>query len=350
MFRGIPAYYTRSGDQSGVLEACLKIRPDPVYCVRMGIEANDREGNDRSASHRFFSRGDFRQDSVKALNRLMRRFAHEYKEYGVSFVPPADWESSVLNGQKMHFDFVGVNVKFGLDAYSVTRLAEIAEHSWVENPTLDEEGRQVLDKEDFLVESRGSYVDRVISRSLEPFTDVPEIPQPPDDDGLQKMVAEAGDVFDRYLAIPKGSLMVTKDFIFPYVIGRKSFDGLRWSGRCSRHCGYDNDGPRIPTSDVCVHFTGIESEFAPRSFERPVFNANFGFPFDYVRDSFTVPKEDEIGYIGGVIGSMGLFNSVWVPGLPGCVSQDAMRLLNSAGCAAKEGLVMIANEILGIRR
>jgi len=60
--------------------------------------------------------------------------------------------------------------------------------------------------------------------------------QPPNDRELDHLLNEAGRIFDRYMSIPVGALMVTKDFTFPYAFAGKR---IRIQVETQTECGYN---------------------------------------------------------------------------------------------------------------
>jgi hypothetical protein len=336
MTRDLPIYYRNEGYVGAMLEDCLKRKPENVYCVRIDL----RHG---TGTHQvqFFARGDFRPDIVEAVQALLHEDGHQ-KKFRM------DWQRKVMGTGVIHYDFQGRGAALGIGVYSVTRVAEIAENSYVKNPRWDEDGRMILDRKDFLVEFRGSIADQALNMAKSCFSSAARIPQPPDDASLQKMLDEAGESFDRYQAVPVDSLMVTKDYIFPYVVARKEHDELRWTHDCAKHTGYSEDGPRIATADPCVHLTGIDKACAPHMFKNPVFRANFGFSFDYVNSTTLLDKADEKGYVRRIVDSMGDFKTIWVQSPPRDVDKGFTQPNGNYWFPARDELIAMAEKRLKI--
>jgi len=275
MVRDLPEFYKLEGYVGGMLKDSLR-RTDPIWCARVEVYFNDHYGTGCS----FFSRDDFRPDIVDVCQELTDEL-NQSEDTGVRF--PSDWGKTILSMKGLGLKFENDKISLKVGAYDVKRVAEIAKDGQVKEKKYDENGCQILSKEDFLIEFRGAYADRILNWNM--FGDAHDMTQPPNENKLAKMIKEAEQVFNQYINIPIDSLIVTKDFIFPYVFGRKKHEDLRWLS--DRYCSYsDTHGPRIPTADDSVHLTGVDMESYTR--QSPVLRANLGFPMDFIRSSFII--------------------------------------------------------------
>lgn len=293
--------YRNQGYVGEMLKSFLE-KEDPVHWVRIALTYPGR-----FTETDWYSEGNFRPDALE----IARAFVKDDQEYNdkKGFLP-SGWEQQILNAEGPTIEIKGTRgLALKVGTLDMKRVAEIARGGYVSNPRRDEDRRQMLTREDLMVEFRGSIADQLINSNK--YGDVTKMWQAPNEEELTKMINGAGQVYDHYISIPEGSLMVTKDFIFPYVIGRKKFPDLRWKGY-RRFCGQSWKGARIPTSDVCVHLTGVEKDCAPHIMPNPVFRANFGFSMDVIGETFAVPKNEERDYVATVVESMGSFASIWV--------------------------------------
>ena len=340
MTQDLPSFYRNVGYIGHVMEDAIA-RRDDIYNVRVDLDTN---GCGTSTS--FFSRGNFREDAVHEAERLLAKYSAEGAENRLQ----KNWKRYVLGTRKMTFTFGDGETSLAIGAQDFKRIAEIAKDSYVTNPTLDEDKNQVLTRDEFLREFRGAYADSLINGARFCFGGAAEIPQPPDDANLAKILETAGQLHDKYVALPVGSLLITKDFIFPYVIGRKKHRELRW--KSEKYCRYhESYGARMPTADTSVYLTGVETDCAPHMFKNPVFRADFGFSMNVVSTTFVVPKQDEKEYVAKTVDLMSRFNTIWVmnapPKLPADVTPLAMN--GTDWFPTKEEFVRIANDHLEIQ-
>lgn len=269
---------------------------------------------ERYSETRVISQGDFREDILEISRSLIERsrYKNRFKK---------DWDGKVRNMEGNSLVIKGRgDVSLRIGSLDLKRIAELAEGSWAPNPVYDNGGRQILSMEDFLLEFRGCMVDQILNQNK--YGDPPKMVQAPTNLELGERVRNANQVYDHYMSIPIGSLMVTKDFIFPYIIGRKQFDDLRWGSGFGKYCGNSEKGARIPVAGASVHLTGVEIDCALHKFKNPVFRANFGFPMNVIGNTFVVPKEDERDYIENAVRSMDAFASIWVQNPPSEVGND----------------------------
>lgn len=334
MVRDLPESYKFGGYVGGMLEDSLK-RTAPIWCAKIDVYFKDHYGTGYS----FFSSGDFRPDLVDACQELIHDL-NKYENTGIRF--PSDWMNAISSMKGLGVKFKNNDISLKVGAYDIKKVAELAKDGHVKNAKYAK-GCQILSKEDFLIEFRGAYADRILNWNH--FQDAHELVQPPSKDKLARMIKEAGQVFDQYVNIPVGSLIVTKDFIFPYVLGRKKYQDLRWFS--DKHCSYnDESGPRIPTADNAVHLTGKDNDSHTR--ESPVLRVNLDFPMDFIRNSFVVDQKDEKSYLMDTIESQGQFNSIWVQGASG-LPKDVTSMQGSNWHPSKDELVRVIKEILKIR-
>jgi hypothetical protein len=269
---------------------------EPVNLVRLCIGKN--EGRTYTS---FFSRGDFRPDIVEGVERLLG------SSTGYKF--PSEWQNRILTSDQKRLKLgkkIEGYIEFG--ALDFKRLAQIFQTGWTkpEERVMDAEGNQIYTKEQLEKEFRGALVDQLINSSR--YGPYSEMTLPPSEEELERMNGEVGQAFDKYNQVPKDSLVVTSDFIFPFVFGRKVHDGFRLKD--TKYLGYSRKGPRLPTSERTVHFTGI-GEFRGDL----VFGADFRFPFDFIGDSFVVERSRERKFVEESIASMGRFDSIEANGI-----------------------------------
>ncbi|MBI4162101.1 MAG: hypothetical protein HY513_00330 [Candidatus Aenigmarchaeota archaeon] len=320
-----------------MLNYCLG-KTDSFYEVRVDLRT-ERFG---TGAH-FVSKGNFRQDAIDAARRLIEHYAENLKDT----TPPADWERKVLDTDDMLYKLEGEGVVIGIGAHDLKRIAEIAKDGYVKNPRKDGEGNQVLDRDEFLTEFRGAYADRLLNWTNSCFSSAWEVPQPPNEEELAEILEKAGQLHDSYVAMPVGSLLVTKDHVFPYLIGRKKHQELRWPS--DRYCGYrEKTGVYIPTADPNVYLTGIYTGFASHNMKNPVFNASFGFPMKVVNTTFIVPSNEENNYVGEAIESMGEFNTVWIQCPPRNIPTDITQPRGNNWNPTKHELIRVINTHLEI--
>ena len=293
--------YRNEGYVRGMLESFLR-KEDPIHWVRIALTYPGS-----STQTDWYSEGDFRPD-VLEIARDFVRDDQQYNDDKGSL--PSGWEQQILNSEGPTIEIKGTGgLALKVGTLDMKRVAEIAKGGYVSNPRKDDDGRQILTRNDIMVEFRGSIADQLMNSNK--YGDVTEMWQAPSEDELAEMIEGAGRVHDHYMSIPEGSLMVTKDFIFPYIIGRKQFPDLRWKGH-GRYCGQSRKGARIPTADICVHLTGVDNDCAPHMMKNPVFRADFSFPMEFISETFAVPKGEERDYVVNAVESMGEFGSIWV--------------------------------------
>jgi len=289
----------------GMLERFLR-NEKPVHWIRIALSYHNY-----STQTDVFSEGDFRPDVLQVARGFVTM---DHKYQGVKGKLPSNWEQRVLDFVEPTILIKGTNGwRLEVGTLDMKRVAEIAKGGYVSNPKRDDKGRQILSRDDFLVEFRGSIADQLLNSNKD--GDPTKMLQAPTEIELEEMVEGAGMVYNHYMSIPVGSLMVTKDFIFPYVIGRKQFPDLRWKDH-RRYCGQSHKGARIPTADICVHLTGVDNNCAPHMMKNPVFRADFSFPMEIIGDTFTVPKDQERDYVERAVESLGNFGSIWVQNPP----------------------------------
>ena len=214
------------------------------------------------------------------------------------------------------FSYAGFgSVAVSVGAYDFTRLAQVAQGSFSQNPTRDSFGNEILTRDELLLECRGGYVDSTFhyNMSCEPA----KIVQVANDTQLEQILFSGGKIYDAYVQIPLGSLMVTKDSVFPHIFGRKKFQDLR----CKKEpfCRYSEQiGLRIATVDPCVHLIGVDTQI----FRSPVFCSRFDFPMDVTSGTIVVPKSDELHCIEEAVNSSGVFDRIWVQNMPQALAQE----------------------------
>jgi hypothetical protein len=326
--------YETDGNVAHVLSYSLRSK-EPVTWVRMTV------GNSNGHSeHAFFSEGDYRKDIVKECRDMTK-----YSDDGGKL--PKDWEGRVLESKSSTIKVNGTKgLMLKVGSMNVKRIAEIARNGQCTNPIYDEERRQIVSREDLLLELRGAIADQLLNSNK--YGDPLEIWNPPEESELVNILEKAGEVYDYYMSVPKGSLIVTKDFIFPYTIGRKKFPNLRWNS--SRYLGQSWKGPRIPLAGNCVSFTGVDKAPYSKRIEDITFRGSFGFPMDFIRDTFAVPKNEEKDYIENAVESLGNFGSIWIQSPPyGIIEKNGMTHANNSNWhPTKEELIRASKIHLGI--
>jgi hypothetical protein len=331
MTGNLPDFYKVGGYIGRALEDALQ-REETIYFVRVEI---DSDGLYRTGH--FFHSGDFRDHTIDAVRELFAdtddRNEHTY---------PDSWETAFKDDDCLTHEVTVGDYTFRIGAYSFTRVAEIAKDSEIKERRFDDNGNQLFSRAEFLVEFRGAYADSVINHNM--FREGHSTMQPASSERLVQILDEAGRLHDRYVSIPKGSLLVTKDWVFPYVLGRKEHDGeLRW--RSSKYCSYfEGSGPRFPTINKEVWICGVE--------EKPtlglVLSGQFSNAMGFYNATVVVPKDEERDYVRQAIASMGDFDSIGFQNVPVALfGEEATRPVYWN--PEQRELVRVINESLEIR-
>jgi hypothetical protein len=307
-----------------------------MYSVLVFLEVG-RKGGYHSTN--FFSRGDFRPDVVDIVDDIIERnnkYAPRFDKYFL----PRNWKKAVLDmkGKKLKIANGDVGA-LQINALDFKRIAEIARDGYVKDPNIDENGNQILTREDFLIEFRGSLADQLLNSGRFGLL-------PPSDGRLTKILKDAGEVFDLYMSIPVGTMMVTKDFYFPYRFARKVSEVFKWPD--GKGAGISKKGSMTSTSDPCASITGVDKNCAPHIYKNPVLRASFTFPMCFIRDTYTIRRDEEARYIKDSINSLKEFNTIWVQGTPRDLPQGITPIERGNWYPTKEELILIMNKTLGI--
>ncbi len=188
----------------------------------------------------------------------------------------------LLSDKKCFLNTSGIRIYLG--AYNFKKLAQIAEGSWLSFQRIDENGNEILSREEFLRSFRGGYVDYLFNnnRSCRPTRMI----QPPDEKGIEHILEEAGELYDRYLDIPYGSTLFTRDAGLRGFLGKKKYQNFRWTRKSK--CIYSKkEGPTFTTADPCIGvFNYLEGK-------KPIICISFKEQMRISGTTQVIPKGDE---------------------------------------------------------
>lgn len=328
-----------------LLESLLKGN-DSVHWIKIALQSPS--GSSLSPKD-WFSKGDFIPEVIETTRELQKRYALESL--------PEDWERIVTSelAKKPTLQLKNPNgTELRVGTLNINRVGEMYLQCQIKNKSYDEQGNQILSREDFLPRFKGSLLEMVVNSNT--YCDPASMIQLPSDEEISKLSREALKIYRDYLDTPVGCLMVTKGEGIKYAIARKKFSDLRWERLNSRNCFQQSvTSVGIPTPDNCMYLQEVNKNFAPHIYQNPILIAHFGGPMIMKTDTFVVPRTEEKDYLERAIESMGEFNSLFVSNYSNRSNYQKMfrekgiKPANDSWLPTKRELIEIGKEILEIK-
>jgi hypothetical protein len=251
--------------------------------------------------------GNYKNATITAMKGLFPT-SNSVNFYGSIQEFPHSWYKEIATSKTDEIFLEKNNQIAQVKWMNLKKIAQKYGENCTTKPIFDEQNNYILDKNQFLKEFEKSITNNYLKSTYQYFIKNAQILKTPTNSDIEKILSSAEDIYDSYMQIPVGSMMVSNIKGRPLTISKKIFTDFRWSG--INQCSYDEKRSAIvPTADPGIQILSLAETRVKNKSPALILNtANMLLS----REIRLIPKDYKVEFLNKAIDSLGKFNSIKV--------------------------------------